>query len=61
MKLLTGSSGIVPMTGDKEIDNTVWYDMIINQTFKTDENSKLATPLQKGAEEETKTSSTEAS
>jgi len=49
------------MTGDKEIDNTVWYDMIINQTFKTDENSKLATPFQKGTEEETKTSSTEAS
>lgn len=61
MKLLTGSSGILPMTGDKEIDNTVWYDMIINQTFKTDENSKLATPFQKGTEEETKTSSTEAS
>jgi hypothetical protein len=35
--------------------------MIINQTFKTDENTKLATPLQKGAEEETKTSSTKAS
>jgi hypothetical protein len=49
------------MTGDKEIDNTLWYDMIINQTFKTNEDSELAAPLQKGEKAPSQTSSSTSS
>lgn len=45
------------MTGDKEIDNTVWYDMIINQVIENDESSKLATPFEEGSEAPSETSS----
>jgi hypothetical protein len=49
------------MIGDKEIDNTLWYDMIINQTFKTNEDSELAASLQKGEETPSQTSSSTSS
>jgi hypothetical protein len=45
------------MIGDKEIDDSLWYDMIANQIDDTDENSKLATPLQKGEKTTSQTSS----
>jgi hypothetical protein len=45
------------MTGDRETDNTLWYDEIINQ-LEDDESSKLAAPFQEGAEAETETAST---
>jgi len=44
-------------TGDKEIDNTLWYDRIINQAIQNDESPKLAASLQKGAETPPQTSS----
>jgi len=33
------------MTGDRETDNTLWYDEIINQ-LEDNESSKLAAPFQ---------------
>jgi hypothetical protein len=61
MKLLNGFVRRKRMTGDKEIDNTLWYDMIINQTFKTNEDSELAAPLQKGEKAPSQTSSSTSS
>lgn len=49
------------MTGDKEIDNTKWYDRIINQVINADENPELATPLQQGEETPPQTSSSTSS
>jgi len=43
------------MIGDNEIDNTLWYDMIINQAIKIDDNPKLAASLQEGEETPPKT------
>jgi len=43
--------------GDNEIDNTLWYDRIINQTIQDNEDPKLATPLQEGTETPSQTSS----
>lgn len=57
MKSWTGSKEIVQMTGDKEIDNTLWYDRIINHFLEDNESSELATPFQEGSKEEIKTSS----
>ncbi|WJZ47997.1 hypothetical protein [Synechococcus phage DSL-LC03] len=52
-----GGLGTNQMTGDKEIDNTVWYDKIVNQLIQDHESSKLAASLQEGAETPSQTSS----
>ena len=44
-----------------DIDNTKWYDRIINQFINADENPKLATPLQQKKETPSQTSSSTSS
>lgn len=44
-----------------DIDNTKWYDRIINQFINADENPELATPLQQGEETPSQTSSSTSS